>query len=241
MKRQIYILIIIIGFLSACTESKPTYSKDLSWSKQEILRYFQDSIAYRMYNGALGEGIGLNDFAVFSDSLLGYIKSKNYKDPLIFALEEEYIDSSNINLNFNWFRIVVNPAFIKPYAITLEKKNNKTYLTTKHTDGTGGYFSGYLKKSLTVVSSDSLFNQIAYQLDSINIWEIDIDTTCLGGVDGDRWTIEYIKEVKYCFLSRWGPLHCGDANTKLIGKIGLGLFLKSGWFEKRHYSIEYKE
>ncbi len=241
MKRPIYIFIIIIGLISACTESKQNNSKEKCWSKQEILNYFQDSIAYRMYNGRYGEGKGLNDFTVFSDSFLKYTKSKNYNDPMIFALEEEYIDSSNISPSFNWFRIVTNPTFIKPYSITLVKKNNKSYLTTKQTDGTGGYFSGYLTKSLTLVSSDSLFNQIANQLDSINIWEINVDTTCLSGTDGDQWTIEFIKDGKYCFLSRWEPLNCGDSNTKLIGKIGLSLLEKSGWFEERHKSIEYNE
>lgn len=108
MKRPIYIFIIIIGLISACTESKQNNSKEKCWSKQEILNYFQDSIAYRMYNGRYGEGKGLNDFTVFSDSFLKYTKSKNYNDPMIFALEEEYIDSSNISPSFNWFRIVTN-------------------------------------------------------------------------------------------------------------------------------------
>ena len=184
-----------------------------------------------MYYGKWGQGKKLNTFEYFIDSLYPEIRAINKADAFIYAFEEPYIDSTNLAKDKSWLRITVDPCFRTPYCIILEKKNNKSYLTTKVTDGQGGYYTGKLVFSLTEIFSDSLYNVVSKELNELDFWTLDKDTTCLGGNDGESWTFEAIENGKYNIIIRSVPLDCGNSVTKKLGQIGTMLRMKSNLVE----------
>lgn len=219
------ILTIISLTLASCNDYKtsddilqPTKS---AWSEERKWTYFQDSIAYRIYNGRQGAADSLNDFEVFSRIMFADIKAKNKFDPFIYAFEEPYVDTTKIAANKSWFRITVAPCFRKPYCLVAEKINNRTYVTAKMTDGDGGYFTGLLEFSTIKTFTDSIYNDISKELHKLNFWKLGKDTTCSEGFDGEIWTFEAIENGKYNLISRWVPLHCGNQETIQLGKLGV--------------------
>jgi hypothetical protein len=116
------------------------------------------------------------------------LKSKNKYDPFVYALEEPYIDTTQIDSSKYWFRIVVRPCFRLPYCFIFEKKNGKSFLTTKITNGDGAYYTGVLISTMRFPFGDTLYNKISSQLQSLNFWKLGKDTTCYGGFDGETWT-----------------------------------------------------
>ena len=46
------------------------------------------------------------------------------------------------------------------------------------------------------------------------------DTTCQGGTDGSRWTVEGIEKGKYQYVLRWSPERCGDSLSRNLGETG---------------------
>lgn len=212
----IFLSCIILG----C--SQPVDNKKLfNWSENQKRQYFEDSIANRMYNGDWGAGEGLNNFTLFSKFLLSDIKAINIDNPYIFAFEEPYIDTSKKLPYKDWIRITVDPCFRIPYCLILEKRGKSSYLTCKMTDGYGGYYSGRLSFVLTQKLSDTLYNNIIKQLNSIDFWKLGLETS--NGADGETWTIEAIHNGKYNLVERWVPQSYGSTKTRKLGEIGMYL------------------
>jgi hypothetical protein len=219
------IFILALFALGCSDNSKQKTSMDnlkSKWTEEQKRKYFQDSIAFRMYNGR-HSGDSLNEFDNFSDRYYSNVKSKNRHDAFLYAFEEPWIDTTNIDSSKSWFRIIVLPCFRKPYCLTIEKKFNKTYLTSKMLNGDGGYYSGLLTFSFTKNFDSTLYNQVSGQLNSLKFWTLGDDTTCIGGFDGEGWTFEAIENGKYNFIRRWVPTSCGNSTTLQLGKLGLML------------------
>ena len=197
-----------------------TADKPDTWNEERKRTYFQDSIAFRMYNGKGGEGDSLNNFNIFSRTMFADIKASNILDPLIYALEEPYIDTTKIPADKRWIRITVSPTFRKPYCIVIEKKMRTTLLTAKMTNGQGGYMTGVMDLTMTKTIDDSIFNSLSNQLVQLNFWELSADTTCSSGFDGEYWTFEAIENGEYNLLYRWSPKFCGNESTKRLSEIG---------------------
>lgn len=149
------------------------------------------------------------------------IKTKIPFDAFPYAFEEEYIDTTKIDSSRQWFRLIVNPCFRSPYCFVVEKKDGKTFLTTKITNGRGGYFTGVLISTMRFPFGDTLYNNISKQLHFQNFWGLGIDTTCHGGLDGETWMFEAIENGKYNIFDRWAPQNCGDSTTLRLSKIGI--------------------
>ena len=227
-------MFVSLVFFGCTTKEKPKTIENYSiseWTEESKRCYFQDSIANRMYNGSWGTGDSLNNFDCFIKTLYPEIKSINKTDAFVYAFEEPYIDSVNYDSDKNWFRITVDPCFRIPYCIIIEKKYNKTYLTSKVTNGHGGYFSGELLFSLTEIYTDSLYEEVSERLHEVDFWNLKKDTTCIGGFDGENWTFEAIEDGKYNIIDRWVPLHCGDSTTRKLGNLGTMLIKKSNMVE----------
>lgn len=229
MKTSIYIpfLAFLITSCNHIDKTKAIAKPTNKWSKDSIINYFKDSIAYRMYNGYGREADSLNNFDKFSKYLLGDIKAKNISDPFILGFDENYIDTTKIDTTKKWLRISVDPVFRTPYCLILEKKGNKSILTLKMTDGHGGYYSGYLNFTSTQKYSDSLYSSISNKLHQLNFWSIHEDTTCKGGMDGEEWTFEAVENGQYNIVSRWVPLSCGNDITHQLALLGVDLRQKS--------------
>lgn len=238
-----YSLVIICFIILSCeqkTNNKIGSVEKPTWTDKQIKTYFADSIAYRMYNGRfLEQKDSLNDFEVFSRTILHNIKAKNIDDPLIIALDEPYIDTTKIDSLKSWIRFSVNPCFRRPYCLIVEKKYNKTFITSKVSDGNGGYFTGLLLFSITNILSDSVYNNISMELKDLNFWGLGQDTTCPGGADGETWKIEAIENGNYKIIERWVPFDCGNEITKHIAQIGKEIRDSSYMFEG--FKIKYKD
>lgn len=225
--------LIILVFISSCVDRSINKNK-INWTSNQIRQYFEDSIAYREYNGQYGEGDSLNDFSIFSKHFLANIKSKIINDPNIFAFEEPYIDTAKKLPFKNWFRITVDPTFRIPYCLILEKKGKSSYLTCKMTDGYGGYYTGKLSFSLTQKFSEKLCDSINKELKKINFWNLKEDPTERGS-DGETWIFESIYEGKYNLIERWVPQRFGTFETRKLAEIGLKLREESKLLEVLPY------
>jgi len=229
MKTSSYITFLILLLTSSnhVDKTRIVSQTNEKWSQDSMIKYFKDSIAYRMYNGQMSEGDSLNNFDKFSKYILADIKAKNISDPFILGFGENYIDTTKIDTTKKWFRVSVDPVFRTPYCLILEQKGNESVLTLKMTDGHGGYYCGYLNFVSTQLYGDSLYSSISNKLRDLNFWNIKEDTTCGGGTDGEGWTFEAIENGLYNIVSRWVPLNCGNDITRRLALIGVELRNKS--------------
>lgn len=151
------------------------------------------------------------------------IKTKIPFNAFPYAFEEEYIDTTKIDTSRWWFRIIVDPCFRQPYCFVAEKKGDKTILTTKITNGKGGYHAGVLVSTTKFHFRDTLYENISKQLNSENFWKLGTDTTCFRHLDGETWLFEAIENGKYNVFSRRTPQYCGNSTTKSLSHIGINL------------------
>jgi hypothetical protein len=225
MKTLTHIALSLL-LINSCRQSdkKIVHSENNKiWTQDRIKKYFKDSIAYRMYNGQMGQGGSLNNFDTFSKYILAGIKAKNITDPFILGFEENYIDTTKIDNTKKWFRISVDPVFRIPYCLILEKVADRSILTLKMTNGYGGYYSGYLDFVSTKQYDDNLYSSVSKKLHQLDFWKVARDTTCRGGLDGEGWTFEAIENGQYNIQTRWVPLNCGNSITRQLALIGVQL------------------
>jgi hypothetical protein len=222
MKKLIWILnLLIVAVVISCKDdggpSRTEYTRSSDWTEAEKRKYFQDSLAFRLCNRDSCKG--LNSFVNFSNSFLSHIKAKNIQNPVIYAMEEPYIDTTCIDSNQSWFRIIVMPISNKPYCLVIEKKNNRTYLTTKVTNGAAGYFPGLLDISVTSIYSDSVYNNFSRILFKHDFWSLGKDTSIRQGIDGETWMFEGIDKGRYNCIYRWVPLSHGTSVTRDLATV----------------------
>lgn len=210
------------------------------WTENQKRKYFIDSIAYRYGSGR----VKLNNFDVFIDSLYPEIKAKNKHNPFVYAFEEPYIDTTKIDSSKNWIRIILDPCWRIPTCITLEKKYGMSYLTSKITNGSGGYFTGILICTLSETSSDSLYDNISKELHKIRFWNLhDEKFDC---DDGETWYFESMENGKYnCVMRRClrkNEKNSTRANLYQIGRhfLKLGKIFSENYVELMPYEIDYK-
>lgn len=185
-------------FFFSCqrTSNKPVDN----WTESQKREYFQDSIAFRYGWGTINSKRNLNDFEVFMDSLYPETKAKNKYNPFVYAFEESYIDTVKIDSLKNWIRIIIDPCWKIPVCIVLEKRNGLTYLTTKITNGQGGYYTGTLLLEMTKVFSDTIYDNISSRLNRLNFYKLsDEPDNCS---DGETWFFEGIEKGNYNYFIR---------------------------------------
>jgi hypothetical protein len=221
MKNFLTIFIIILGITLSCqNDSVMGSQKKMEIDKARI--YFKECIAYDGELAYSGISSDSNNFQNFSINKLGISTSViNRYDALIFALEEDYVDTSNVPNKDGWIRFTIDPTFRIPYCLIIEKKNGLTYLTGKMTDGYGGYYPGYLNFSITQTFPDTLFDYFSKRLNDINFFKLNDEKDNIA--DGEGWTIEFIENDNYNLVERRSPNHYGSPATKQLGKIGLEL------------------
>ncbi|HTE27747.1 hypothetical protein [Flavitalea sp.] len=144
-------------------------------------------------------------------------------NPLIYAMYEPFIDTTQIEASKFWFRVTVDPVFRTPYMLIAEMENGQTKITLKTTDGRGGYYPGSLDTEVIRYFGDTTYNSLQEKLHLQNFWSLKQDTSCMVGVDGENWIIEGINQGKYNVIFRWVPEYCGDKATRDIAKTILWL------------------
>lgn len=236
MKHLIIIISSVLLALSCRQSNHP--DKKYNWSEQEVRQYFIDSIA--MGNGNYKNPDSLNKFEFFMKTFYDNSRAKNYRDEFIYALDEPYIDTTKIDKDKKWFRLIVNPTFLNPYSITLDKIKNNTKVTFKMTNGRGGYYSGYLTLTNFSYFKDTLYNSYISRLDKINFWEIKgNDSTCHAVFDGTTFVFEAIDNGKYNVVYRHSPSSCTSKEAQEFSKIGGDLFEISG--ADKFWKVNYDE
>lgn len=218
---HLMLLGLMAFFLASChrNESKPS----CQWTAVRKRNYFVDSFAYvtgsGKYFGLGGQDSG-KPFGSFIRHQYPDLHTAYYMDPLPYALEEEYIDTTRIDSSREWIRFIVYSFFDLPYSLVLERKAGRTYLTTKLADGRGLYHTGQLILTSKQVVPDSLTESVFRTIDSLNFWRLQRDTSCHGGTDGSEWSIEAILHTKYNRVERWVPEGCGDTITRKLAELG---------------------
>jgi hypothetical protein len=201
--------------------SKPIPSS--KWSEAQKRNYFVDSFAYKTGSGRYYKSLGEDSSKSFGSFLRRQypdLHTAYYTDPLPYALEEEYIDTTRIDSSREWVRFIVYSFFELPYSIVLERKAGRTYLIAKLADGRGLYHTGQLILASKQVVPDSLTESVFKIVDSLDFWHLREDTSCHGGTDGSEWSIEAILHGKYNKVDRWAPDGCGNSTTRGLAKLG---------------------
>jgi len=213
--RILSIICFLLSLLS-CTGKAQKEGKYQPLSEEQKRKFFVDSFAFTE-----PKDTAIN-FKTFMDKNYPDLKAKNKYDPFIYALEETYVDTTNIDTTKLWFRLTVTPVFRKPYCLIVEKQGEKCFLTTKITNGDGGYITGTLMAHMKFQFPDTLINNLVRDLETINFFYLPLrDTTCGPGLDGETWTFEFIKGGKHHLVVRWLPEACGDNKTLQLARIGL--------------------
>ncbi len=218
---KLHLIILTILFVS-CKDTSQKIDKPKGWTEEQKRQYFSDSIAYRYGFGQIAED-STKTFTYFFQTHYPEIKTLYSFDAFPYAFEEEYVDTSKIDSSKHWFRVTVHPCFRLPYCFIVEKRGRKSFLTTKITDGDGGYHTGVLLMTMKLSFADTLYDNIVKHLNSLDFWKVGMDTTCQGGLDGETWVFEAIDNGKYNAVERWVPQDCGNRTTRDLAKLGLNL------------------
>ncbi len=223
MKRTTFIFLLGFAFSFILLSCHSNSKKKTEWTEEQKRKYFEEHIAYTYGNGFMLPKTDSANFEFFVNNFYPECTAKNRYNPYVYAFEENYIDSLNYDKNRTLIRITIDPCFRIPYCLILEKKKDKAYFTMKETNGNGGYYSGILVSTSTIIVNINLYDSISNELHKLNFWNLKKDTTCGLGSDGETWDIEAIDKGKYNLIERWVPYECGNSTTKTLGKIGIYL------------------
>jgi hypothetical protein len=115
---------------------------------------------------------------------------------------------------FLWLR-----TFHHPVAIRLDLKADGTgVLTTKVSNGAGGYDPGVLIVNRSRLLKPEQVLSVLGQIKDSSFWSLPVRDRDRAGEDGSEWIFEGVKKDQYHVVSQWSP------KTGPIRKIGL-LFL----------------
>ena len=220
MKGTCFIYVIVCFISCNSKEIKlvdPSFDKTLT--EQQKRSYFNDSFALRYGFGYSDINDSTHSFEVFFKKYYPNIKTLYPYDAFPYAFEEQYIDTTEIEPEKQWFRVIMNKPFRLPIAFIIEKKGEKTLLTAKATNGDGGYYTGTLAVTYNVSLNTILSSELFNTLDSIDFWQLGIDTTCELYIHPESWVIEAINKGKYNFIHRTQPNGCKDEKTLLLYKV----------------------
>lgn len=187
--------------------------KEMAYTEADARKFFEDSIAWPDDKEFTSE-----KFPRFLKRYYPELKTIT-RNALIYAMEEPYIDTFHIDTAKHLFRVTVDPCFRKPYSMIVEKSGGKSSLTIKVTNGFGCQYPGTLASTTKFRFVGQLYDTVASRLESLNFWALGDDTTCHGGLDGERWLIEALDKGKYNAIYRWVPQHCGDSTTRKLASI----------------------
>jgi hypothetical protein len=212
-----FLFFIVLSVAFACQHrqegsSKPTI-KELAYTEADAKKFFEDSIAGPDHKEFTSE-----KFPRFLKRYYPQLKTKT-RNALIYALEEPFVDTTRIDTSKQWFRVTVDPCFRKPYSMIVEKSSGKSSLTIKVTNGFGCQYPGVLASTTKFKFVGELYDTVATKLETLNFWALGDDTTCHGGLDGERWLIEALDKGKYNVVYRWVPQSCGDSTTRNLANI----------------------
>ncbi len=219
-----FLLFIVISLALSCKNRQESSgvpgSKEKVYTEADARIFFEDSVA-----GPDGEFTS-EKFPRFLKRYYPELKMKS-RNALIYAMEEPFVDTAQIDTAKYWFRVTVDPCFRRPYSIIVEKSAGKSSLTIKISNGYGCQYPGLLTSTIKYRFVGELYDTVATTLKNLHFWTLSEDSTCHGGLDGEQWLIEAMDNGRYNAIDRWVPQHCGDSTTRSIANLVKHLATKS--------------
>src|SRR5690348_15929580 len=112
-----YLIFIAICILLSCEQEQEDrqFVKEPAFSEKDARKWFEDSIANRS-----AEEYSSEVFPRFLKKFYPELKLK-FAEPLIYAMEESFVDTASIDTAKHLFRVTVDPCFRRPYCLIVEK------------------------------------------------------------------------------------------------------------------------
>ncbi len=211
-----FLLFIVMSLVLSCQNTQKNSSehqvKKTIYTENDARKFFEDNVA------GPDEEFTSEKFPRFLKRYYPELKTKT-RNALIYAMEEAFVDTTKIDTAKHWFRVTVDPCFRNPYSIIVEKSGGKSSLTIKVTNGFGCQYPGLLASTTKYRFVGGLYDTVATKLKSLHFWTLGEDSTCHGGLDGERWLIEAMDNGRYNAIDRWVPQRCGDSTTRGIANL----------------------
>lgn len=119
------------------------------------------------------------------------------------------------------YRVLWLRTFHAPFVFRVTVRPDGTSeLTTKKTDGLGGYDPGNIVTNKTTQIDRKETGTLVETLERTKFWNLPTNESALGGTDGAQWIIEGVKDGKYHIVDRWGGGEINDWALLLMSKSG---------------------
>ena len=146
------------------------------------------------------------------------------------ALEEEPLPQKSRDKKKEIYRFTCLRTFHNPFSIRVDViEGGKDILIRKVTSGQGGYDSGTLKETQSIVLSRKASETLREVIDKIGFWDLPT-TKRVVGVDGSQWIVEAVRNGRYHVVDRFTPRPGTDIRT--LGESFLSL---AGWHPDNLY------
>ena len=137
-----------------------------------------------------------------------------FREPSLYKLSQ--LPSAH-SYRFLWLR-----TFHHPVSVRVEiGRDGIGLVTTKVTDGAGGYSPGRMKLNRTRRLTKQQTDWLLERINALGFWSLAVHEAP-GGFDGAQWVIEGVKDGKYHVVDRWSPKSGAVRSLGLDMAIDLG-------------------
>ena len=160
---------------------------------------------------------------VLEDSAQGDSFRSNWYSKHLKALDEPSLfqkskGSSAESYRFVWLRTFHHPIIVR---VDIQTDGGAT-LTTKVSDGAGGYEPGKLVENTSRPLTQRQTEQFVATIQRLQFWELHThENPETVGCDGAQWIIEGMKDGKYHVVDRWTPAKGAVHDLGLAFVLGL--------------------
>lgn len=115
--------------------------------------------------------------------------------------EKSLLDGSNETeiYRFLWLRTFHHPIFVR-----VERKGNSIRLSSKESNGAGGYEPGKIIRTTNIILNESQWCEFLSIVEKSKYWQMPSEKQ-VAGVDGAQWILEGVKEGRYHIVDRFMP------------------------------------
>ncbi len=136
-------------------------------------------------------GVGANEI---SNAYIKYLQ----------AMDEPYLPTA-ANGKDEIYRFLWLRTFHHPVVVTIERTGANYTLSSKESDGAGGYEPGKIIETHMRPLSSGEWCLLRDALATSDFWNMSVVDEKLGGLDGSEWILEGIRNGRYHAVKRWSP------------------------------------
>ena len=187
------ISILPILFLTFCFTSRQSANENLNSTSRSTLFVSRDTV--HLYFPLKESGQDSITNANSLDTFMNVWYSK-----MLSALQEPILydyDGDSEVFRFTWLR-----TFHNPITIRIQKKGDSISLTTKVSDGAGGYEPGKISMDKTIPIDTIEWKKIDELFKKMDFWKLPAESDFRGN-DGAEWILESATKDRYHFATRW--------------------------------------